>query len=356
MTPPLVSIIINNFNYAKYLPRAIDSVLSQLYPCIEAIVIYDDSTDGSAEVIRCYGTAIKPVLQMINAGQGAALNAGFAGSRGEIVIFLDADDYLYPDAAAEVASAWKTGVAQVHYRLDLVDAEERFIDLYPPPEVAFDNGDVVPLLLTSGRYETSVTSGNAFARTALAAILPMPEDDFRVSADGYLVTLAPFYGFVLSIEKPLGAYRQHGKNNWSTGESSNWGEKFRKRMEHDRKRYAILAAKAAERGLKTSADPGLRDHVHLTARISSLCLDRSHHPMPSDTRLGLTLHGICASRTARMPWARRMLLALWFVCAGSFPSPIGRLAIMWRLEKSSRPKLVDKFMTRLRRVIMLLPR
>jgi len=279
------------------------------------------------------------------------LNAGFARSRGEIVIFLDADDYLYPDAAAQVASAWKSGAAQVHYRLDLVDAEERFIDLYPPPEVTFDSGNVVPLLLTSGRYETSVTSGNAFSRSALAAILPMPARDFRVCADGYLVTLAPFYGPILSIEKPLGAYRRHDASNWRMGESLILARNFRRSIEHDRKRYVILAAKAAERGLKTSADPGLRDHVHLSARISSLCLDPSQHPKPSDTRLGLMWHGIRASRAAHMPWARRMLLAIWFVCVGLFPRPIGRLAITWRMVKSSRPELVDKFMTRLRRVI-----
>ena len=351
MSTPLISIIINNFNYARFLPRAIDSALSQTYPGIEVIVVDDASSDGSAELIRGYGAAIIPLLQSINAGQGAALNAGFSISRGEIVMFLDADDYLYPDAAAQVAAAWRPGTSQLHYRLDLVDAEERIIDLYPPPEVSFDTGDVVPLLLRSGRYETSVTSGNAFARAALAAILPMPGDAFRVCADGYLVTLAPFYGPVQSIEKPLGAYRQHAESNWSRVDSSDLGRIFRRSLEHDRQKYAVLAAKVAERGLQTTAEPGLRDHFHLCARISSLCLDPSQHPLASDTRFRLMLHGIGASRRARLPRARRMLLALWFMCVGLLPRPIARLAVAWRVAKSSRPRFVDKFMTSVRRAM-----
>jgi len=107
--PPVVSIVINNFNYARFLAQSIDSGLAQTWPHTEVVVVDDASHDGSSTVIRRYGDRVVPVLQDRNGGQGAAVNAGFARSRGDIVIFLDADDYLYPHAAARVGRAGGAG-------------------------------------------------------------------------------------------------------------------------------------------------------------------------------------------------------------------------------------------------------
>jgi len=128
---PLVSIVVNNFNYGRFLRQSIESALAQDHPRTEVIVVDDASTDGSVEIIRSFGDRIVPVCQERNGGQAAALNAGFAASRGELIIFLDADDYLYPHAASAVAAAWTPGVGTVQYRLDLVDKGGQHIDLYP---------------------------------------------------------------------------------------------------------------------------------------------------------------------------------------------------------------------------------
>ena len=184
MSSPLVSIVVLNYNYARFLPRSIGSALGQDYPNKEVIVVDDASTDASAEVIAGFDGAVHAVLQTENKGQGAAMNAGFAASKGDIVFFLDADDHLYPQALSRVLAVWAPWVAMVQFRLNLVDPEGQIIDVYPAPEVSFDSGNVVKLLLTTGRFEASVTSGNAFSRRTLAAILPMPEAEFRMSADG----------------------------------------------------------------------------------------------------------------------------------------------------------------------------
>jgi glycosyltransferase involved in cell wall biosynthesis len=105
MGGPLVSIVIDNFNYARFLPRSIGSALGQTYPHVEVVVVDDASTDGSQDVIRGYGGKVAPVLKERNAGHGAAFNSGFAASRGEIVLFLDADDHLYPHAVERVLAA-----------------------------------------------------------------------------------------------------------------------------------------------------------------------------------------------------------------------------------------------------------
>src|SRR5687768_10494646 len=105
MSSPLVSIVVLNYNYARFLPRSVSSVLGQDYPNKEIIIVDDASTDHSAEVIAGFEGAVIPVLQAENKGQGAAMNAGFKASKGELVFFLDADDHLYPHAVSKVVAA-----------------------------------------------------------------------------------------------------------------------------------------------------------------------------------------------------------------------------------------------------------
>ena len=83
---PLVSILINNFNYCKYLSDAIDSALSQTYAPTEVIVVDDGSIDQSREVIARYHSKIAAVLKE-NGGRASAFNAAVSGSKGDILCF-----------------------------------------------------------------------------------------------------------------------------------------------------------------------------------------------------------------------------------------------------------------------------
>jgi glycosyltransferase involved in cell wall biosynthesis len=347
---PLCSIVVNNFNYARFLPQCIESALAQTHPRTEVVVVDDASTDGSADVIRAYAGRVVPVLLSANGGQAAAMNAGFRACRGDIVLFLDADDYLYPGAAARVVTALGPGMSKVQFRLHLVDAEGRTIDLFPAPEVRFDSGDVLPELLARGRYETTVTSGNAFPRRVLERILPVPEGDFRISADGYLVTVAPFLGPVASIEEPQGGYRQHDANLWSSGQWSTLGERLRRSLRHDAHKYRALAERARASGLDVAPCPGLRDDQHLGTRLASLVVAPSLHPHADDWRISLALRGAWRSREARLPWKRRAILAAWFLAAGLLPRPLARPAVAWRLAPRTRGKAVDRVIKAVRRL------
>jgi glycosyltransferase involved in cell wall biosynthesis len=348
MAAPLVSIVVDNYNYARFLPRSVGSALAQTYPLVEVVVVDDASTDGSQEIIQGFGHRVTPVLKAVNAGHGAAFNSGFAASRGEIVLFLDADDYLYPQAVEFVVREFAPGVAKVQYRLDLVDAAGRIVDSFPAPEVQFDSGDVTPLLLSTGRYQGTVTAGNAFSRDALDDILPMPAERFRQGADGYVCTLAPLFGTVRSIEQRLGAYVQHGANHSDFAKQLQ--QRLRWRLEHDAARYEVLRAKAAELGLRVHPDPGLRDALHLENRIASLCLDPANHPMPADSRPSLALRGAWATRRSRLPRRRRAVLAAWFLCAGMLPRTAAAHIVAWRIEGTSRPTAVNRLAGRIRAV------
>jgi hypothetical protein len=344
---PFVSVIVNNYNYDRYLAQAIESALAQTYERTEVVVVDDASTDGSRDVIRRYPRVV-PVLKPANAGQGSAFNAGFLASHGDIVIFLDSDDYLEPDAVARVVSAWRPGTAKLQYRLAMVDAAGCVIDLFPPRDIRFDSGDVIPLLLRSGRYQTAVTSGNAFAREVLQRILPIPEAEFRISADGYLVTLAPLLGPVLSIEEPLGVYRMHDRNAWARCESGA-ADRFRGLLQQDFNRYRALSRKAAELGLQPPIDPGMHDWKHLENRICSLCIDPEGHLVLSDSRASLGLRGFSESwRDASLSWRRRAMLAAWFLAVGLLPRRLSLVHVVWRMAPDTRPWLLTQLLRLIR--------
>ena len=92
---PLVSVIIPNYNYARYLPQALDSVLAQTYPHVEIIVVDDGSTDETALVLCEYNERIRS-FQHQREGVSVARNRGVQESHGQLIAFLDADDVWLP--------------------------------------------------------------------------------------------------------------------------------------------------------------------------------------------------------------------------------------------------------------------
>lgn len=102
---PLVSIIIPNFNYSRYLAQAIESVLGQSYRHVEVIVIDDGSSDDSEAILRRYGDQIRWYRQA-RQGVAAARNRGVEVSRGELVAFLDADDFWLPLKLERQVARW----------------------------------------------------------------------------------------------------------------------------------------------------------------------------------------------------------------------------------------------------------
>ncbi len=93
---PLISVVITTFNYATYLPKAVHSVLRQTYPTVELIIIDDGSEDETCSIIEDSWN-VKYFYQ-VNQGLSAARNVGFQKSSGAYIVFLDADDWLLPDA------------------------------------------------------------------------------------------------------------------------------------------------------------------------------------------------------------------------------------------------------------------
>jgi glycosyltransferase involved in cell wall biosynthesis len=93
-----ISIITPSYNQGQFLEQTIHSVLSQGYDQLQYSIIDGGSTDGSVEIIKKYEKHLDHWVSEPDRGQGHAINKGLLRARGEIVNWLNSDDYLEPDA------------------------------------------------------------------------------------------------------------------------------------------------------------------------------------------------------------------------------------------------------------------
>lgn len=222
---PLVSVLINNYNYAEYLRGCIDSALAQTYSRREIIVVDDGSTDASREVLRAYGDAVRVVLKE-NGGQSTAFNAGVAASRGDILCFLDSDDAWLPEKVERVVEALRANPAAglLRHRMRMVTSTGAPLPTLVPGFRGSRLDRPHPLAITEGRYSVS-TSALVLTRAVAREVFPMPlttpapdgrsEVQLRYDADAYvlfraLATGAPVY----SLDETLGLYRRHDRQQY----------------------------------------------------------------------------------------------------------------------------------------------
>ncbi len=150
MDAPKISIITPSFNQGVFIRQTIDSVLGQNYPNLEYIVMDGGSTDGTLDILRSYGADLRWVSQK-DAGQADAINRGMGLASGDILAFLNSDDYYLPGALALVAERfaqsgclWLTG----DYRIVDQDSREMqgFVVRYKTFWRGFSSASVLAVL------------------------------------------------------------------------------------------------------------------------------------------------------------------------------------------------------------------
>ncbi len=135
---PLVSIIIPNYNHARYVGDAIHSVLSQTHPGFEIIVVDDGSTDDSRQVIGEFGEKVRAIYKD-NAGLSAARNTGIEAAQGDYIGVLDADD-MYEPRFIEIL----LGCLEEAPDADGIHCGYRFVDHQNQPLPQVEARDVPP--------------------------------------------------------------------------------------------------------------------------------------------------------------------------------------------------------------------
>jgi glycosyltransferase involved in cell wall biosynthesis len=206
VVPGLVSVLINNFNYGRYVVQAARSALEQSYPHVEVIVIDDGSTDDSLARLAELTDPRLTVISQPNQGQASACNHGWRRASGQWILFLDADDLIDSDTVERAIGCWRPGMVKVQFALRVIDAAGAPTGAMHPPELQ-DHG-CVQSVLRYGLYASPPGSGNLFARDFVDAVMPIdPEPIFRSGADSWCILMAPFFGQIHSLESAGGSYR-----------------------------------------------------------------------------------------------------------------------------------------------------
>jgi glycosyltransferase involved in cell wall biosynthesis len=211
-----ISVITANFNGEKYLPEAIKSVLRQDYNNFEYIIVDDASTDASGEIINKFhhnhADIIRPIFNTENFGQGVCFTSAVSVAQGDIVCFLDSDDYWFENKLASVNTVFykQPDVAFVQHNLQIKMNDELTNEKFKDILITGDyfgytkNNKILPLFVP--------TTGLSFRKDILEKVLPIPAG-FKTCADGYLTRTCFCFGEIAAINECLGVYRKHGQNN-----------------------------------------------------------------------------------------------------------------------------------------------
>jgi glycosyltransferase involved in cell wall biosynthesis len=245
---PRISVVVNNYNYARFLREALDSTLAQLHDIDELIVVDDGSTDASLAILEAYrGHRSVTVIEQKNQGQLKAVRTGIEAASGDIVALLDSDDFFlegYLDRLREIFRDHP----QVSFTFTLPEVSGEDIAKVRDTRNILHHMAFLPGEVGSSRWAALLfqeyigvpTSGLALQRSLAEKIMSLPEDadetirlnaitrmawgisiqeanQHGFSADGIIVRSASVLGAVKYYnDQPGFMYRIHGGNKYAS--------------------------------------------------------------------------------------------------------------------------------------------
>jgi glycosyltransferase involved in cell wall biosynthesis len=215
--PIRVTVLVDTYNYGHFIEEAIDSVLAQDFPReqMEVLVVDDGSADDTADRVRKYADRIQYFYKP-NGGQASALNFGIARARGEIVAFLDGDDYWLPGKLQSVAAEFEKHPEAGMVYHNFFCRRGPLPDQLPYSGLAGISGFLPDNRKSLLGYDLYPTVTLSFRRSVLQRLLPVPES-LIVQADAHLTACVIFIAPVAYIDQPMAVYRVHADNLWNCG-------------------------------------------------------------------------------------------------------------------------------------------
>jgi glycosyltransferase involved in cell wall biosynthesis len=217
MPKPFVSVLIDTYNHERFIEQAIVSALEQDFPASdrEILVVDDGSSDRTPEIIHQFEPRVR-LLRKTNGGQASAFNAGISGCRGEIVAFLDGDDWWAQGKLAAVLKAFEENpdvgaVGHGYYAVD--EAGTVYNTVIPERKFRLCLRSCEDAELFCQLRCFLGTSRVAYRRGLLENVLPIPEV-LWFEADEYIWTLVGALADALVLDLPLFFYRFHTANHF----------------------------------------------------------------------------------------------------------------------------------------------
>jgi hypothetical protein len=231
MSRPFVSVLVDTYNHERFIEEALSSVLLQDIPESdrEILVVDDGSTDKTPEILCKFAPQIR-ILRKANGGQASAFNHGVPECRGEIVAFLDGDDWWAQGKLRRVAGlmAGDPTLGMVGHAIieSFNDASERIIAPDVQRRFRLDSLFSAEFFRLHRCYfgTSRLTLRSSIARK----ILPVPQS-LTIEADEYLFTLAAALADSVILTEPLTHYRIHGSNLFMTPSAFAGGERRKER-------------------------------------------------------------------------------------------------------------------------------
>jgi glycosyltransferase involved in cell wall biosynthesis len=215
MIQPLVTVLIDTYNHERFIEEAIVSVLKQDFPLdqVEILVVDDGSTDRTPEIVRKFEPRVR-LLRKTNGGQASAFNAGIPEARGEIIAFLDGDDWWAPQKLSRVIE-YLTAHPEVGvlghgiYQVDSVLAHTIATAPLDSREISFASLDDTEFFR---RMMCFFGTSRVVIRKAIAErALPIP-DSIVIEADEFLSIMSIAYSRAILLPDLLTFYRLHEDN------------------------------------------------------------------------------------------------------------------------------------------------
>ena len=285
MSTPIVSVLIDTYNHERFIEEALASVLGQDYPAgdREVLVVDDGSTDRTPELLRKFEPHVR-VLRKPNGGQASAFNLGIQQCRGDVVAFLDADDWWAPGKLSRVVATMREepDVGFVGHGIVTVTAEGAHTAEVLREGFRFQANTRDGAALFRRRGSFMGTSRMAVRRSLLDKIGWVPEE-IRIQADEYIYTLAAALAPMRILPEALTYYRIHADNGFIISNHS--PERLRNKLRSLVALRRTLSAQLALLGI----EPELREFILAYTTASA-------------EQLRLTLDGGWPWETAAVEW------------------------------------------------------
>ena len=343
MSKPHISVLIDTYNHELFIEQAITSVLEQDMPMadVEIIVVDDGSTDRTPEIVARFEPRVR-LIRKTNGGQASAFNAGIPQCGGEIIAFLDGDDWWAPGKLRRIVKELETnpevgivgnGITEV-----FDNGDEQSEVLHVTPRFRINSLDGARIFRR--RKSQLGTSRMTVRAEILRAILPVPES-IKIEADEYIFTLAAALSEVSIVGEALTFYRIHAGNLYHiTGFKRDSVDRKQRSME---KLASALSAKLAEFGLEKDAVQSVCEHVQLEADILRLQMGDG---TPWETaRTEWKIYGILHDNAS---WSHRI-----FKFASLLPALIVPPKVYYRMR---RTLAANEFYLRTRKIIFPIPK
>ena len=263
---PLISVYITNYNYARFLKKAIDSVLSQSFHDFELLIIDDGSTDDSKNIIEGYASNPKiKIIYQHNKGLNVTNNIALRAASGKYIIRLDADDYFVSNALEQMS-----GKLEANPELGMVFPNYYYIDekdQVTGEEVRhdFDNNKVSLL-------DQPAHGACTMIRTDFLNEIGGYDESFNCQ-DGYELWIKFTQRYEVSnLREPLFYYRKHGSNLTSNEEMilqtrAKINQKYINKLQTNNNTLAIIPIRGGDKDLAFQTINGVNI---LTAKINML--------------------------------------------------------------------------------------